>query len=718
MKKRILSTLILMSITGMVFGQGSLTPPGAPAPTMKSLDEIYSAVSGSASAEVRTPISSLPFTISESGSYYVVSNLTMTATGAHGIYVQADDVTIDLMGFTLTGPGESSGSAIKTGTFNKGCRVFSGTIRNWLGGYAVSAGFESQIQNVIAIENERGLYGVQIKDCQAVRNTTAGIYGGFAGSILNCKASENGTWGISSGQANVIENCSVYYNGSEGILAQYNSIVRNCTSFANQHSGIKGEAGTQIINCNASSNERSGFEITEKCSIENCSASSNGNRPTTHQDGAGIQITGSDNLVKGNTVQDNMWGIHVASERNAIGHNIIGGENTEKGLYITGTENRVFENQVSGTEDNYDMAAGNQLNLLLSEIPETLDWPSTVRLTGSLTVSEQGVNGITVQADNVSIDMAGHSLIGPGTGSGHAVHQLPGFNNFSLSNGNISNWEGTTSYATFSPEPAAVAIAGEYSNLKRLNISDNKGGGVYVKKYGTLSECNVSSNQAYGICVDSGGRIEACRTINNALYGMSLGGSFVKDSQSRGNNVGIYLLNSVAKNCSTSSNTEDGLRLENNAEALNCNSAYNAENGFLVYNGNLRQCTARYNTLCGIDIWDDALIEDCLVEGQNYEGRYTRAGIEVLFDDVTLMNNTVRQCQEGILLQYSDYESGNNMLEGNRIYECGIGINLQQADNILLNNRVWNCSTNYSDTAGNHVPLVSGTVAPSDNLSF
>jgi hypothetical protein len=40
--------------------QGSLTPPpGAPAPTMKTLDQI----------EARTPISSAPFTISAPGSY-------------------------------------------------------------------------------------------------------------------------------------------------------------------------------------------------------------------------------------------------------------------------------------------------------------------------------------------------------------------------------------------------------------------------------------------------------------------------------------------------------------------------------------------------------------------------------------------------------------------------------------------------------------------------
>lgn len=73
-----------------VLAQGSLTPPGQPAPTMKTLDQI----------EPRTPISALPFSISSPGSYYLTGNLTATADGA-SITVSADDVMIDLNGFTL-----------------------------------------------------------------------------------------------------------------------------------------------------------------------------------------------------------------------------------------------------------------------------------------------------------------------------------------------------------------------------------------------------------------------------------------------------------------------------------------------------------------------------------------------------------------------------------------------------------------------------------------
>src|ERR1700733_12219713 len=86
-----------------VFAQGSLTPPGAPAPTMRSLAQI----------EPRTPISSLPYTITEPGSYYVTTNLT-GVSGSDGITIiflpVIENVTVDLNGFTLTGvPGSHNG---------------------------------------------------------------------------------------------------------------------------------------------------------------------------------------------------------------------------------------------------------------------------------------------------------------------------------------------------------------------------------------------------------------------------------------------------------------------------------------------------------------------------------------------------------------------------------------------------------------------------------
>ncbi len=60
-------------------------------------------IAGGATA-VGTKITSLPYTISSPGFYYLTGNLSYTGSG-NGITVSSDDVTLDLMGFRLSGPG-------------------------------------------------------------------------------------------------------------------------------------------------------------------------------------------------------------------------------------------------------------------------------------------------------------------------------------------------------------------------------------------------------------------------------------------------------------------------------------------------------------------------------------------------------------------------------------------------------------------------------------
>ncbi|MCX5890100.1 MAG: hypothetical protein NTY36_11680 [Deltaproteobacteria bacterium] len=79
-----------------------------------------------------TAITTLPFLITSPGLYYLPRNLTHSSTGVYAIPVAADDVTIDLMGFCLTGPGKGSGGG------NSGIVVAAGhtnvEIRWWVSG--------------------------------------------------------------------------------------------------------------------------------------------------------------------------------------------------------------------------------------------------------------------------------------------------------------------------------------------------------------------------------------------------------------------------------------------------------------------------------------------------------------------------------------------------------------------------------------------------------
>src|SRR2546423_15603605 len=89
---------LLAASGGPIYGQGSLTPPGAPAPTMKTLDQV----------EPRLPLDAAhtssdannDFIIIQRGSYYLTGNLTLNK--ATGIQVNVAEVTIDLNGFEIT----------------------------------------------------------------------------------------------------------------------------------------------------------------------------------------------------------------------------------------------------------------------------------------------------------------------------------------------------------------------------------------------------------------------------------------------------------------------------------------------------------------------------------------------------------------------------------------------------------------------------------------
>jgi hypothetical protein len=110
--KHIITGLTLLALStfnsqlSTAFAQGSLTPPGAPAPTMKSADQIEPRTIINA---VNTPgDSGNLFIITNSGSYYLTTNL-VGVIGKSGIKITANNVTVDLNGFAVQGPGALSG---------------------------------------------------------------------------------------------------------------------------------------------------------------------------------------------------------------------------------------------------------------------------------------------------------------------------------------------------------------------------------------------------------------------------------------------------------------------------------------------------------------------------------------------------------------------------------------------------------------------------------
>ncbi|MBU4233609.1 MAG: hypothetical protein KKF43_13920 [Proteobacteria bacterium] len=162
-----------------------------------------------------TKITSVPYTISTPGFYYLSGNLTFSA-GGQAISINADDVTLDLMGFSLTYSGTSDAIGIYV-QGRKNVEIRNGTVRGFSSGVveASNNAINYRAINVRATGNNTGFlfYGTNhlIKGCNASNNSNVGIYL-RSGIITDCVASNN-NYGINvSGPSNVLGNAAFNNN--------------------------------------------------------------------------------------------------------------------------------------------------------------------------------------------------------------------------------------------------------------------------------------------------------------------------------------------------------------------------------------------------------------------------------------------------------------------------------------------------------------------------
>jgi hypothetical protein len=181
-----------------------------------------------------------PIQICQPGSYRLSGNLTVPEFQT-AIEINADQVTLDLNGFSITGPVT--------------CQVFSSTTTSCTGsaGWGVTASYRDHI--TIRNGSIKGMYtgisvsgkGVLIEEIHAARNRYSGIY---AYTISNDSSTilrrntviQNGDLGMVAYNASISENVA-QGNKSHGMSANSSQVSRNVSTH-NGGVGIRGVVST------------------------------------------------------------------------------------------------------------------------------------------------------------------------------------------------------------------------------------------------------------------------------------------------------------------------------------------------------------------------------------------------------------------------------------------------------------------------------------------
>lgn len=665
--------LFALTVTGSLVGvalviAGPLDPPAGPvAPTYKTLSDV----------EPRIAIkqSMIPLAITDRGSYYLAENISFTPLQGNAITVQVgagglrSTVSIDLNGFEIRQIGTPNPNGTRAIQVNGDDQGGSTIVRN---------GF--------------------------ITGFNAGVYGnGYGLNVQNVGFGSN-IVGVYSLGACVVSHCT-FHRGQRGVYVESvppqgsgtfpgGALIANCTAQL-VDDGFYAGTGTTITDCEVYDHFGIGFQLGDGCTIRNCGVGGGS---------YGIRAGFSNVIVGNRVVGAGVDNIYVVGN-NRIEDNTVVGDGPQTpgtivvGLRTTGANNYVSGNTVRNcynntTLNNYNIAGTtNQLNLLLTELPQTISWPATVTLAGDL-VGITGQGGITVASDNVTIDLGGHAMRGvAGSIDGISVPAVR--RNLVVKNGTVTGWGSSGIYAS-------TSVTARYENIVLLGNGQQ---GLYAGHDTIIRSCQAVSNTAIGILAGNRAHIIDCAVSGNTTGGLSLGqdcrvdGCFVGNNSAGGINAGAH---AQISNCTVSSNVANGIVLGSESRATDCISNFNAL-GISVADGcQVLRCDATNNSTQGILAGNGNQIMDCNVRANGGDG------IRVNFSCLVSGNNLNGNGAAGGTQGGINVLGRQNKIIGNHLSFEDIGIMVSGTRNMIAQNTLGECGSAFSMVAGNsHGPLVS-----------
>jgi parallel beta-helix repeat protein len=214
-----------------------------------------------------------------------------------------------------------------------------------------------------------------------------------------------------------------------------------------------------------------------------------------------------------------------------------------------------------------------------SDIPLTITQSGSYYFTADLNA---GTTAITVDVNNVTIDLMGHQLVGPDSGSGHGIY-MDGRRNVEVRNGTVRSFPQSVIYEADS--------AGRNHRLINVRVFSSGMLGIFLQGEGHLvRDCTSADNGSTGVYAGSASTLTGNTVYQNDGYGISAGASTITGNTITGNDdAGILASdrslvagNTVSGNNQSNAATQAGIKVSSScfirANAIN----YNKQNDIYV----------------------------------------------------------------------------------------------------------------------------------------
>jgi hypothetical protein len=495
-------------------------------------------------------------TITESGSYYLTSNLTVSAGNA--IVIAAPSVTLDLMGHTISSTADpAAGTAIYSNVSGMSLIIVNGHIRSgvtyyagvfsgtgFLNGILLGPSSTGMIRNMtVSGVQQCGIYvpGYCVVDGCVVK--VAGNVGIYANVVRGCIVRETGSTAI---YGKAVSDCEAYswFNRCINALVVQNSIaesvdaensnavaieavtVINVTGTAQGGAGIRAES---VMNSRGQSSLNSGIfayssvmnstgytvgPASDSCGIRVPEGTVDSSKGESTGGGAGIfarRVSHSRGLSKG----------HAASAHGIVAVDIVSGSTGEatSGSGGQGIVAPVVEGSHGKSAARHGISASRLVTASHGETVSTVSTNRGIHAEGAAVVSSRGVSsgGSGIYADFVN-DSQGIST-GSSTTYSHGIE----------ASRKVTDSEGRSTHANGGNGILATMVSGSFGYSAGQNgisgFHPQYGSRLVINSYGETAKASQSAHGlrshhtvgSYGVANVSG--------AGNGICGWSVSGS-------------------------------------------------------------------------------------------------------------------------------------------------------------------------------------------------